>query len=599
MQMKPRRTASLVAAFSLLAQLVWPCAGLAADAPEPAGAPDAAYTVGAVVDAAASIENAAPDSEAEESAETPIFGPVSWSVPNEKGLTIAVSAPDPQPGLAEADAFVWTKAGGADAVRINARLDGSIWRADLDIARFHYQTGTYYVQMVGRDGSGVPAAASEVCAIELEPAQTAFTARRADAVGARWRLTLSSPVLPGHPDVWFEVRSAAGETLCVLPAERTEEAYTALLPLADLGAAGTLTVAACCGHEGECGQEIAEAAIEAERLTYAGLSLTADSTRGTFSFTLSTQSPLGIQGARIAIWSDDAQSDIVWTDMAPAAGGYTSPTLSVRDFSGFGTYRAHAYVKLGGGSDVLAAALETAIVPRDFIWTQREAAGRYSILIDGPSSRRDLRVAVWSERGGQDDLVWYPAAALGGGTWKADVRSANHADGGTWHAHVYSGDTLLGGTSFTVADSELMSEAERRIAAGCEKVYAAVGTDLHAVYLWVVNNLSYVRRSGHLSPPAGYSREQWYAVEGFEKQTGNCYTYASTFCQLARGLGYSARYVEGDVYGVGQKWWPHGFVLITIDGSTYICDPELQYASSAGRNLYMQPISSPRATYRW
>jgi len=210
-----------------------------------------------------------------------------------------------------------------------------------------------------------------------------------------------------------------------------------------------------------------------------------------------------------------------------------------------------------------------------------------------------VQVPTWSEANGQDDIVWYTASSNGDGSWSAVVEARNHRDGGSFASHVYSGGMVVGGVSYDVPASEIMTEAERRIDGHRQNIYNGVGRDLYASYKWVINNISYVRRSGHLTPPAGYSREQWYAVEGFETKRGNCYTYAAAFCQLAKGLGYDAQYVEGDVFGVGNRWHPHGFVLIRMDGATYICDPELEYASSVGRNLYMQPASNPRATYRW
>jgi|GEM_PF-4836549 len=142
-----------------------------------------------------------------------------------------------------------------------------------------------------------------------------------------------------------------------------------------------------------------------------------------------------------------------------------------------------------------------------------------------------------------------------------------------------------------------VSVGTARVYKNTQKIYKEVGTDLHANYMWVVKNLSYVRRNGHPAIPAGYTREQWYAVEGMETRKGNCYTYAAAFAQLAKGLGYDAQYIEGSVNGRNGGMLPHGFVIVTINGARYICDPELESVGS--RNLYMQPISNPKAKYKW
>ena len=105
--------------------------------------------------------------------------------------------------------------------------------------------------------------------------------------------------------------------------------------------------------------------------------------------------------------------------------------------------------------------------------------------------------------------------------------------------------------------------------------------------------MTYQRINGHVTPPAGYTREQWYAVMGLESHQGNCYCYAAAFAYLARHLGYNAEYVEGSVPKRSGGYTPHGWVVIN---GAYICDPEAQ-AEIGGANFYMQPINSPVMNY--
>ncbi|MBD5559520.1 MAG: hypothetical protein HDQ87_04050 [Clostridia bacterium] len=595
MSLKLRRTAGMLACLCLLLQMLSPAAGLAAPADEPAAASAGQFAEAAqdAPDSGATV----PEDSAEAGSPADEDAVISFLYENTPECTFRIEGETPQ-ALAEADFLVWTEPDRTDEKRLNAEADGSSWSAALDLADFHYRFGTYHVQMVGRSQAGGVVPWSAAAELEVLSPAAGITIAPAAILRNRSRITLTSEPLPGSPEVWFEVRAEDGSTVLALPAQQNGSGYSAVLDTDLLGSAGAFRAVACAGHMGECSQEIAEAELDVPVLTFAGLSFEGDGSAGTIAYTLSAGSPLGIGSARIAIWSDPDQADLHWIEMNPDGRAFRCPPQNVMDYSGFGTYHAHAYVRLGDGQELLAAAMDQTIAARNFVTAERTGAGSYSIRIENPSSLRDLRAAVWSETDGQDDLVWYPVTAADG-VYSATAMASRHADGGTWHAHIYSSDTFLGAVSFTVPESELLSAAEQRIARGCQRVYNEVGTDLHDNYLWVVRNLSYVRRSGHLTPPSGYTRAQWYAVEGLEKQTGNCYTYASTFCELAKGLGYDAQYVEGAVFGVGQQWWPHGFVLITIDGSTYICDPELQYASSTGRNLYMQPISNPRATYRW
>lgn len=131
-----------------------------------------------------------------------------------------------------------------------------------------------------------------------------------------------------------------------------------------------------------------------------------------------------------------------------------------------------------------------------------------------------------------------------------------------------------------------------------QNVYNQVGTDLNACYWWVVNNISYRHLPIPLEPPAGYTRAEWYAMQAFLTGSGNCYVYAATFYFLAQGLGYNARFVEGQVGLAAGGYGPHGWVMINMNGSEYICDPESQH-SIGNYNFYMQPVNSPILQYKW
>ena len=135
---------------------------------------------------------------------------------------------------------------------------------------------------------------------------------------------------------------------------------------------------------------------------------------------------------------------------------------------------------------------------------------------------------------------------------------------------------------------------EAKLREHTEKVYSEVGRDLRACFNWVVNNMTYERYYGHLTPPSGYTRCQWYSMKAFENHKGNCYSYAGAFYYLAKYLGYDAEYVEGQVTKRGGGYTPHGWV--EIDGK-YICDPEGQAEISPYLNFYMMPKGNALLNY--
>ena len=87
-------------------------------------------------------------------------------------------------------------------------------------------------------------------------------------------------------------------------------------------------------------------------------------------------------------------------------------------------------------------------------------AGRFDVVISNvkaPNGVRTVSVPIWSETGGQDDLVWYTANRQANGTYTVNVKAADHKNStGLYNVHLYyvqnNGQmTGVGGTTTTVA----------------------------------------------------------------------------------------------------------------------------------------------------
>ena len=69
------------------------------------------------------------------------------------------------------------------------------------------------------------------------------------------------------------------------------------------------------------------------------------------------------------------------------------------------------------------------------------ASGSYDLVISNliaPRGFKEVLVPTWSEKNGQDDIIWYKAAKQANGDYKVTVRSSNHkGDSGLYNSHVY------------------------------------------------------------------------------------------------------------------------------------------------------------------
>lgn len=96
---------------------------------------------------------------------------------------------------------------------------------------------------------------------------------------------------------------------------------------------------------------------------------------------------------------------------------------------------------------------------------------------------------------------------------------------------------------------------------------------LRALYVYTRDSFTYLRRPAYEFGATGWMQTD--ALNMLQTGYGNCYSYASVFWYLARWLGYDARIYSGTV---GWNYAPHAWVEITMDGTSYIYDTELEMA---------------------
>lgn len=119
---------------------------------------------------------------------------------------------------------------------------------------------------------------------------------------------------------------------------------------------------------------------------------------------------------------------------------------------------------------------------------------------------------------------------------------------------------------------------------------------LRAMYTYVRDSFKYLRRNYY-----DLGENNWALAEAgtmYETGHGNCYNYAAAFWAAARGLGYDAMTVSGNI---GSDRSQHGWVEIPIDGERYVFDVEIEMAYIRdGKNasdMFMMPHLSAR--YAW
>ena len=111
--------------------------------------------------------------------------------------------------------------------------------------------------------------------------------------------------------------------------------------------------------------------------------------------------------------------------------------------------------------------------------------GRFDVVISNvkaPNGVRTVSVPIWSETGGQDDLVWYTANRQANGTYTVNVKAADHKNStGLYNVHLYyvqnNGQlTGVGGTSTQVFIGKTPKELKPTAKFSVENNNAEAGT---------------------------------------------------------------------------------------------------------------------------
>lgn len=182
---------------------------------------------------------------------------------------------------------------------------------------------------------------------------------------------------------------------------------------------------------------------------------------GTFSVDIKGASAkAGIAAINVAVWSKADQSNIRWYPASRQSDGSYRINVNLANHGyEYGIYHAHAYVTDRNGCSVLTAGNVEMKQPKANLVAKGNATQTlYNITATGvgyPGGVTGARIAVWSNAGGQDDLIWYSATNLGNGKWSINVPIANHRSAGSYSAHMYIIDSrgswhLCTATSFFV-----------------------------------------------------------------------------------------------------------------------------------------------------
>ena len=153
-----------------------------------------------------------------------------------------------------------------------------------------------------------------------------------------------------------------------------------------------------------------------------------------------------VKEVRVPIWSDkNGQDDLTWYHADKQSDGSYKVHVDKASHKGdAGTYSVHLYYMLNGKrtyiTETTAKVPETQVTGKLTITNQ--TSNGFDVVVTnvsgGGKEVKEVRVPIWSDKNGQDDLTWYHADKQSDGTYKVHVDTASHkSDAGTYSVHLY------------------------------------------------------------------------------------------------------------------------------------------------------------------
>lgn len=176
--------------------------------------------------------------------------------------------------------------------------------------------------------------------------------------------------------------------------------------------------------------------------------------------------PNGVKEVLVPSWSlVNGQDDLVWHKASRQSDGSYRVTIKASDHkNSLGNYRADVYIVDNTNqrhyvTETIVDVKHNKPVGTISVVNNNKDTGTFDVIISDVYSSKGVRtvqVPIWSEKDGQDDIIWYEATRQANGTYTVNVQATKHKNStGLYNIHLYyilndGSQVGVGGTTTTV-----------------------------------------------------------------------------------------------------------------------------------------------------
>ena len=170
---------------------------------------------------------------------------------------------------------------------------------------------------------------------------------------------------------------------------------------------------------------------------------------GTFDAVVSNiVAPTGLKEVLVPSWSlVGGQDDLIWHKATRQADGSYRVTIKATDHKdSTGNYRADAYIVDDSNNHLFLTEKVVdvqQVKPSGTVTIENNntETGTFDAVIRNvvaPTGLKEVLVPTWSNKNGQDDLIWHKAVRQSDGSYRATIKASDHKnDTGEFNVHIY------------------------------------------------------------------------------------------------------------------------------------------------------------------
>ena len=214
-----------------------------------------------------------------------------------------------------------------------------------------------------------------------------------------------------------------------------------------------------------------------------------DSRTGSFDAVIrNVLAPTGLEEILVPSWSEvNGQDDLVWHKAIRQSDGSYRATIKASDHkNSVGQYKVHVhYVDKDRNRRYITETTTEVRFSKPTgtltIQNNNKETGTFDVIVSdvfSPKGVQSVQVPIWSDKDGQDDVIWYSGHRQSDGTYKVSVKATDHKNStGRYHVHLYyvQADGTRVGVSTAATDVEFR-QAKTKTQATIKYVNPTSGT---------------------------------------------------------------------------------------------------------------------------